>query len=248
MSLFDFLRRKKSTPHCSAVIVAAGSSERMGMDKLMAELDSIPVIVRTLLAFQQSPLVDDIVVVTRMDKVSDMAELCRKYGISKAAKVISGGTTRMESALAGVSAVKCCSKLIAIHDGARPLVTVDLIERVVEAAAKHMSAVPVIDSTDTLKAVDDSGVILGTVDRAHTVRVQTPQVFDADLIKGALTKAVKDSLAVTDDCSAIEQMGIKTYTVKGDPNNIKLTEPDDMVLARSILADRGDPDAYRAWV
>ena len=108
MSLFDFLRRKKSTPHCSAVIVAAGSSERMGMDKLMAELDSIPVIVRTLLAFQQSPLVDDIVVVTRMDKVSDMAELCRKYGISKAAKVISGGTTRMESALAGVSAVKCC--------------------------------------------------------------------------------------------------------------------------------------------
>lgn len=247
MNILNFFR-KKEDPHCSAVVVAAGSSERMGEDKLLMNLGAMPVLAHTLSAFQDSALVDEIVVVTRMERVEEIAELCKKYGIEKVSKVIGGGATRTESALAGVSAVKSSADLIAIHDGARPLVSKDLIERTVYAAKAKLSAVPVVASTDTLKIVDDNNVIVGGIDRSHTVRVQTPQVFDATLIKGALTKAVKDGVAVTDDCSAIECMGVKTYTVEGEETNIKLTTPSDVVLAAAILKDRGDYLADRARV
>lgn len=248
MELAKLLRKGDKLPRCAAVIVAAGSSERMGTDKLMMELCGMPVLARTLGAFQKSPLISDIVVVTRTDRIEEIADLCHKYGISKTSSVISGGATRMESSLAGVSAVSCRAKLIAIHDGARPLVTEKIIERAIRAAAEHMAAAPVIRSSDTLKAVDEGGFIVGTVDRACTLRVQTPQVFDADLIKGALTKAAKDGLGITDDCAAVEMMGVKTYTVEGDERNIKLTTPYDMAIAQTILSDRGEADAYRARV
>ena len=248
MNIMGVFKKKDTLPQCSAVILAAGSSERMGTDKALMELGGMPVLARTLLVFQKSPLVDDIVVVTRMEKVMEIAGLCKKYGIGKVSQVITGGATRAESALAGVSAVKGSARLIAIHDGARPLVTPEVIERCVYAARDNMAAVPVISSTDTLKAVDDKGFVVATVDRAHTVRVQTPQVFDADLIKGALTKAASDGQAITDDCSAIERMGVKAITVQGDVNNIKLTTPDDMLLATAVLKDRGDFHADRAWV
>ncbi len=233
-------KKGEKTQSCSVVVVAAGSGQRMGADKLMLELGCMPVLARTLLVFQNCDLVDEIIVVTRMDKVEEIATLCKKFGITKAVKVIRGGKTRMESALAGVSEVKGNASLIAIHDGARPLVTEDVIRRTVDAAAKYMSAVPVISVTDTLKAVDEDGFVVGAVDRASTVRVQTPQVFNADLIKGALSKAVSDGLTLTDDCSAVEIMGVKTRTVDGDEDNIKLTEPRDVLLAELILKNRGD--------
>ena len=241
-------KKKDNTPRCSAVILAAGSSERMGTDKAMMDLGGMPVLARTLLAFQDCPLVDDIIVVTRMEMVMEIAGLCKKYGIGKASQVITGGATRAESALAGVSAVRCSARLIAIHDGARPLVTKELIQRTVYAARDSMAAVPVIQSTDTLKAVDDKGFVTGTVDRAHTVRVQTPQIFDADLIKGALTKAADSGAVITDDCSAIERLGVRVATVEGEMNNIKLTTPGDMLFATAVLKDRGEFHAYRAWV
>lgn len=233
-------KKGEKTQSCSVVVVAAGAAQRMGADKLMLELGCMPVLARTLLVFQNCDLVDEIIVVTRMDKVEEIATLCKKFGITKAVKVIRGGKTRMESALAGVSEVKANASLIAIHDGARPLVTEDVIRRTVDAAAKYMSAVPVISVTDTLKAVDEDGFVVGAVDRASTVRVQTPQVFNADLIKGALSKAVSDGLTLTDDCSAVEIMGVKTRTVEGDEDNIKLTEPRDVLLAELILKNRGD--------
>ena len=129
-------------------------------------------------------------------------------------------------------------ELIAIHDGARPLVTVELIERTIRAAQAYHAAVPVIPSTDTLKIVDAKGFVAGTVDRASTFRVQTPQVFKAEFIKGALTKAMEKELPLTDDCSAVEMMGVKTVTVPGDEDNIKLTTPRDMILAEAILKAR----------
>lgn len=248
MDIMSLLRKKDKTPVCSAVIVAAGSSQRMGSDKILMKLGPMPVLVRTILAFQDSPLVDEIIVVTRMEKIEEIAKLCNDSGLSKVKMVISGGATRMESCLAGVSAVKKSAKLIAIHDGARPLVSQDVISRTVYAAQKYKSAVPVISSTDTLKSIDADGVIVGSVDRTSTVRVQTPQVFDADLIKGALTKAVKDGLSITDDCSAMEMMGVKTHTVDGDRDNIKITTPGDAVIAEAIIRDRGDYYANRAWV
>ncbi|MBS1418932.1 MAG: 2-C-methyl-D-erythritol 4-phosphate cytidylyltransferase [Oscillospiraceae bacterium] len=240
MNIKRLFKKEEKAPRCSAVIVAAGSAQRMGSDKINAALGGIPVLVRTLRAFQESELVDEIIVVTRMDKIQHTAELCKKYGIEKASRVVCGGSTRAESALAGVSEVRRGTRLIAIHDGARPLVTQAVISRTVRAAAEHFSAVPVVKSTDTLKIVDDKGMILSGADRESTVRVQTPQVFDADLIKGALTRAVTEKLPFTDDCSAMELMGIKTYTVPGDEDNIKLTTPRDRVLAEAILKDRGD--------
>ncbi len=234
----DLFREKEKQPHCSAVIVAAGSSQRMGNDKLTAELCGLPVLVRTLRVFDESPYVDEILVVTRADRIEEMAELCKSYGIGKVSKVLSGGATRVESALVGVSEVQPKASLIAIHDGARPLVTVELIERTVCAAKTHYAAVPVIPSTDTLKVVDEKGLVTGTVDRATTFRVQTPQVFKADLIKGALTKAMDKNLPLTDDCSAMEMMGVKAAAVPGDEDNIKLTTPRDMILAEAILRAR----------
>ena len=240
MKLKELFKKTEQRNTCSAVIVAAGSAQRMGADKVMLELGCMPVLARTLLAFQNCDAIDEIIVVTRMDKVEEVASLCKKYGVTKAGKVIRGGKTRMESALAGVSEVRSNAKLIAIHDGARPFVTDEVIRRTVDAAAAYMSAVPVIRSTDTLKTIDEDGLIIGSVDREHTVRVQTPQVFNADLIKGALTKAVSDGLTLTDDCSAIEIMGIKTHTVDGDEDNIKLTTPRDLQLGELILKTRGD--------
>lgn len=240
MKLKELFKKTEQRNTCSAVIVAAGSAQRMGADKVMLELGCMPVLARTLLAFQNCDAIDEIIVVTRMEKVEEVASLCKKYGVTKAGKVIRGGKTRMESALAGVSEVRSNAKLIAIHDGARPFVTDEVIRRTVDAAAAYMSAVPVIRSTDTLKTIDEDGLITGSVDRDRTVRVQTPQVFNADLIKGALTKAVSDGLTLTDDCSAIEIMGIKTHTVDGDEDNIKLTTPRDIQLGELILKTRGD--------
>ena len=241
-------RKKEETPHCSAVIVAAGSSQRMGGDKLLHNLGIMPVLARTLLVFQDCELVDEIVVVTRMEKLEEVAELCKKYRIEKASKVICGGATRMESALAGVSEVKKKAKLIAIHDGARPLVSVELIENTVRAAAKYKAAVPAIKSVDTLKLAEDGETVTGSLDRELVLRVQTPQVFDADLIKGALTFAAEKKLPLTDDCSAVELMGVKARIVPGEEDNIKLTTPRDMLFAAAILKDRGEYLADRAWV
>lgn len=241
-------RKKEETPHCSAVIVAAGSSQRMGSDKLLHNLGIMPVLARTLLVFQDCELVDEIVVVTRMEKLEEVAELCKKYRIEKASKVICGGATRMESALAGVSEVKKKAKLIAIHDGARPLVSVELIENTIRAAAKYKAAVPAIKSVDTLKLAEDGDTVTGSLDRELVLRVQTPQVFDADLIKGALTFAAEKKLPLTDDCSAVELMGVKARIVPGEEDNIKLTTPRDMLFAAAILKDRGEYLADRAWV
>ena len=212
----------------------------MGSDKIMADLGGIPVLARTLQAFQKSELVKEIVVVTRAEKIEEIAELCKTYGIDKVSKVICGGATRTESALAGVSEVDSKAKLIAIHDGARPLVSQDLISRTVYAAQEHMAAVPAVPSTDTLKLVDAKRLVIGGVDRERTVRVQTPQVFRADLIKGALTDAMNKNLKLTDDCSAMERMGVKTYVVDGDDDNIKLTTPRDFAIARFLLQEKGD--------
>ena len=248
MNIAGLFRKKDKTPHCSAVIVAAGSSQRMGSDKLSAKLGCMPVLARTLLAFQNCELVDEIILVTRMEKVLELADLCKKYGIDKAAKVIRGGNTRTESALAGVSEVRAGAKLIAIHDGARPLVTDELIRATIIAAAKNMAAVPAVFSKDSLKAIDEKGYVTGPIDRERAVRVQTPQIFDADLIKGALSRAASDGLSLTDDCSAIEIMGVRAVTVPGDEDNIKLTTPRDMQIAELILRDRGDYNEDRTRV
>ena len=223
-------RKEGERAFCTAVIVAAGSSQRMGSDKIFAALGGWPVLVRSVRAFEASELVDEIIIVTREEKLQMVAELVKKYELNKVSKVILGGKTRVESCL---------------DDGARPLVTQRIIRDTVRAAEEFYAAVPVVRSTDTLKLLDEKGIVAGTVDRETIYRVQTPQVFRADLIKGALTEAMKRGLPVTDDCSAMELMGVKTHTVEGDEDNIKLTTPRDMVVAEAILKDRGIVDEDR---
>lgn len=235
MKIFERLKRKQEVQvTCAAVVVAAGSSTRMGTDKLMLPLMDIPVIVHTLKAVQAAPSIDEIVVVTREDLLVPIGQLCQDFGLSKVKKIIRGGSTRMHSVRLGTQEVSRDACLIAIHDGARPLVTVDVIEEAVEQARKSGAAAPAIPVKDTIKiAVND--LVEETLDRSVLRAVQTPQVFEASLIRAALQKAVEDGSALTDDCSAVERLGMKVVLTKGDERNIKITTPADLLLAESYL-------------
>ncbi len=210
----------------------------MGFDKMTVMLDGVPVLIRAISAFERSPLINEVVVVTREDRLAEIAELCQQYQLKKITAVVSGGKTRTESALAGVMALKHDSALTAIHDGARPFVSQELIERAVERASIQDAAVPVIKSTDTLRETNDEGTLMGSLDREHVVRVQTPQIFLTDLLKGALSDAVNRGMSFTDDATAVERMGVAIKSVPGDEDNIKLTTPQDLVIAEEILKRR----------
>lgn len=234
MSLFGRKRKQPQQPGCAMVVVAAGSSQRMGQDKMLLELEGRPVLAHTLLALEGSQRVDEVVVVTREDLVGTVAALCRDMGLQKVKTVVRGGATRVESARLGTLEVSQEAKLIGIHDGARPFVSPQVMERVVDKAHQTGAAAPAIPVQDTIK-VAVNGVVEHTPDRATLFAVQTPQVFDADLIRGALAKALQDNAPITDDCSAVERLGMPVSLVEGDRSNIKLTTPADLAVARVIL-------------
>ena len=229
------LRKEEKPLTCAAVVLGAGSAQRMGFDKMTVMLDRQPVLVRAVNAFEQSPLIEEIVVVTRADRIEEIADLCRQYNLSKVTAVVCGGKTRTESALAGVMALKKDCRLTAIHDGARPLVSKELIEACIRKASIQYAAIPVLKSTDTLRGVDEKGTLTGVYDRNTIVRVQTPQVFLTELVKGALSDAVQKGLTFTDDATAVERLGVKIQAVEGEENNLKLTTPQDLVTAQGIL-------------
>lgn len=233
-----FKRKKKETrPLCGAVIVAAGSSTRMGEDKILYPLAEEPVIVHTIRALELSHLISEIVVVTRQDLIVPLAQLCKDYGFSKVSKVVAGGETRLHSVRLGTLELTGDPELIAIHDGARPFVTPEVIEAVVLQAKACGAAAPAVPLNDTIKVVRD-GLVERTMDRSVLRAVQTPQVFAEALIRAALQKALDDNALITDDCSAVERLGMKVALTEGDPANIKLTTPADLDLARGILEGR----------
>lgn len=233
-----FRRRKKEAgPSCSAVVVAAGSSTRMGFDKVLAEVGGVPVLVRALTAFQEAPSISEVVVVTRTELVPDAARLCQDYGLSKVSKVIRGGDTRTQSARLGTLECSPKAKLIAIHDGARPFVTVRVIEDAVAQAAAGGAAAPAVPVKDTVKIARD-GLVERTPDRSELYAVQTPQVFDGDLIRAALQKALDDGAELTDDCAAVERLGKEVLLTDGSYENIKITTPEDMAIAAALLQRR----------
>lgn len=228
-------------PFCSAVIVAAGLATRMnGIDKMMAELDGKTVIERTLLAFNDSSCVSEIIVVTREDLMVPVSDLCRRQELYKVRCVILGGDERTDSVMAGLDCVSEKAALIAIHDGARPLISQQIIRQTVLKAADTGAAAPAVPMKDTVK-VARHGVIEATPERSSLFAVQTPQVFDADLIRGALFKAGQENITVTDDCSAVERIGMKVYLTEGSDENIKITTPIDLIVAQSILDRRKQP-------
>lgn len=223
-------RRILKLKDCGAVIVAAGSASRMeGVDKIMADLGGRPVIVRTAEAFQNCDAVAEIVVVTREDLIIPISDLF--HGMDKVRAVVAGGQTRQESVTLGLNSLSERVKLAAIHDGARPLVSWQLIDRVIRAANTYGAAVPGIPVKDTVK-VASGGLVDSTPDRKNLRAVQTPQVFDFDLLRGALKKAEEKN--VTDDCSAVEMTGFKVKLVSGEERNIKITTRQDLEIARLL--------------
>lgn len=233
-----FRRTKKpAEPRCGAVVVAAGSSTRMGEDKILIPLEEEPVIVHTVRALELAPQITEIVVVTRQDLIVPVAQLCQDYGFEKVRKVVAGGASRLHSVRIGTLELSRDLELIAIHDGARPFVTQDVIEQVIRKAGECGAAAPAVPINDTVKEVRE-GLVERTVDRTMLRAVQTPQVFDAGLIRAALQKALDDGAEVTDDCSVVERLGMRVALTPGDSFNLKLTTPEDLILARGILEGR----------
>lgn len=239
--MLSFLKkvRKSSRPQCAALVAAAGSSSRMGgVNKLLEPLDGVPVLARTLMALQQAQQIDEIVVATREEDLMEISGLCRTYGITKCTKVIRGGETRAHSVLLAAMEASSDVKLLAVQDGARPLVTPELIDCVIDAAKRCGAAAPAIPVKDTIKEVRDGGAVERTVDRSSLRAVQTPQVFDASLLKAALQDAVENRIPITDDCSAVERLGKVVFLVDGEEENLKITTPVDLILAEAILQAR----------
>lgn len=237
MALYGKIRDQIKKPFRTAVIVAAGSSTRLGQDKLLLQLGGVPVLARTLQAFEACAMVDEIIIVTREDRLMEFAALRDAYGITKLTQVVIGGATRAGSSLAGVMAASKKATLIAIHDGARPLVTPELIEAVFRKAEQRQAAAPVLPLKDTVK--ERSGdMLVKTPPRETLAAVQTPQAFRAELIRAALTEAMEKKLAITDDCSAVEAIGLPVAAVDGDEENIKITTAIDVVIAEEIIRRR----------
>lgn len=220
---------------CGAVIVAAGTASRMGgIDKVMAELKGEPMIARTVRNFQDCDAISEIVIVTRSDLIQPIADLCKEMDKVKA--VVVGGNSRQESVHLGLNALSDKMKLAAVHDGARPLITWQVIDRVVRAANTYGAAAPAIPVKDTIKVVEGY-VVKNTPDRSTLRAIQTPQVFDFDMLRGALKKAQLDGAQVTDDCSAVERLGMTVKIVDGDERNLKVTTPFDLKIAEMLMEE-----------
>jgi len=244
MSLFSLFKTisSKKPPTCTAVIAAAGTSQRCkGEDKLFYRINDKPVLAHTISVFQNCEFINEIIVVSHEDKIDNVAKLCQEFGLDKVSAVIVGGPTRPESVLYGIYAASKKARLIAIHDGARPCVDIDIIKRTIQKAAICYAAAPAVSITSTVKKVEN-GVISETVDRSGLFEIQTPQVFKTELIKGALTNVLKKEIDVTDDCMAVEKLGFSVHVVEGSRKNIKITDNDDLLLVESFLSESGQKE------
>lgn len=220
---------------CTAVIVAAGTAQRMcGIDKMMTPLGGVPLLLRTVRALSASEKIIDMIIVTRKELLQDARELCERDD-KRICAVVAGGSSRAESVLRGLEAVR--TELVAIHDGARPLVSVRVIEEVIAAAEQYGAAAPAIPVHDTIK-IAQNGIVVQTPDRRTLFAVQTPQVFRTETIRAALQAALAQNLPLTDDCSAMEAAGYSVHLTAGEEENLKITVPSDLTLAEAILKRR----------
>lgn len=234
MGSFFHKFKRPPQPSCAAVIVAAGNASRMqGVDKIMAEIGDKPVIAHTLAAFQTCDLVQEVVVVTRSDLIVPIGDVCKTYNFSKVTKVVTGGADRSHSVQIGLGEVARDVNYIAIHDGARPFVSQQVLQETITTAFRTSAAAPAIPVNDTIKTAE-KGLVTGTPDRSKLFAVQTPQVFDADLIRGALHHCIEQNLPLTDDCSAVERIGKAVTLTQGDRKNIKITTQFDLVVGEAI--------------
>lgn len=224
----------------AALILAAGSSTRMGgrTSKLFLSLDGMPVLAHTLLAYQRSPLITEIIIAARESDVDAVVALCNDYRISKLSAVVIGGANRQESALRAFSVISPEIRFVAIADGARCLVTPTEIEMVCGEAYRKKAASAGTRVTGTVKRTTGGGAILETLDRDTLWEAQTPQVFHIALYAAAQNRAATEGYVGTDDNELVERLGYRVQMVECRRDNIKLTTQDDLLLAESILALR----------
>ena len=192
-------------------------------------------VVRTVRTFEECDAIKEIVIVTRQDLIVPIMSLCA--GFRKVTAVVAGGRERSASVNAGLNALSSKVKLVAVHDGARPLITWQVIDRVVRAANSYGAAAPAVPVKDTVKEAEN-GVVVSTPDRSRLFAIQTPQVFEASLIKAALVRAQEENWSLTDDCALVERLGMKVSLTQGSYENIKITTPIDVALGEAILAWR----------
>lgn len=222
----------------AAVIVAAGHFTRMGgIAKQMIPLCGKPVIAHTIAAFQQARHIREIVLVARKQDVAAFETICREYGFDKVSTVVTGGNTRQESVFRGIEHTHSAA-YYAIHDGARPLITPETIDAVVESAWQYQAATVAVRVKDTMKLADDRGFVQETPPRDRLWSVQTPQVFEQQLYCQAAQAASKKGYSFTDDCQLAESLGHRVYLVEGDYTNLKITTPEDIAIAEGILTER----------
>lgn len=220
----------------SAIIVAAGSSERMGFDKLFALVSGKPVIAHTIAAFENTNCVDEIVLVGRSDSLNELKKLIAQP--TKVKKVVGGGAERSDSVRSGLEHVDSKSDYIAVHDAARPMITPEKIARVFEAAQKNGAATLAEPINDTLKRADGDLFVNEPVDRSGVFGMQTPQVFERKLLEKAYEIVVTKKISVTDEVSAVELLGHKIVLVPNYDFNFKVTYPRDLPLAEFVLGQR----------
>jgi 2-C-methyl-D-erythritol 4-phosphate cytidylyltransferase len=232
-------------PKVSAIIVAAGDSQRMGgIDKLFAPLGGQPVLARVLNAFENCKKVDQIVLVMGAKNIEEGRRIVALAHWTKLTDICLGGKRRQDSVAEGLRAIKRCEWII-IQDGARPFVTVDLIERGLEAAKETGAAAAAVPVTDTIKYVKGSDIVLQTLPRQYLRAVQTPQVFRFDIIKNTYKFVPGD---VTDDASLVEKAGYKVKLFMGAYDNMKITTPDDLAVAGALWQKYEGQNARRNWL
>ena len=218
----------------SAIIAAAGMSSRMqGINKQFLMLDGIPVLARTLSVFDSINEIDEIIVVVQESEILVVSDLVKDFSINKIKAIIPGGSTRQESVLNGLEHVT--SQKVLIHDGARPFITKKEIIGLISSLDSYDAAAVGVKAKDTIKRVDKNGVIVETLNRDELIQIQTPQGFKTDIILSAHKKAISNDIEVTDDCALAELCGISVKVVFGSYNNIKITTPEDVAIAKGIL-------------
>ncbi len=245
MCFFSRQRMPEEVPppaFVSAIIVAAGQSTRMGgeISKQFLLIDGVPVIVRTLKAFELAGSVHEIVIAAREEDIPQMYALVQDYEITKVKQIVTGGETRQESVFHAIAQTDEQADFLAIHDGARPLVRPQEIDQVVEAAVEHGAAALGVPVKDTIKRIDENGKILETPERSALWAVQTPQVFSRTLYLRAVEQAGETAANLTDDCQLIERTGDPVYLVQGAYSNLKITTPEDVYAAEGILKSTED--------
>ncbi|HZX36197.1 MAG TPA: 2-C-methyl-D-erythritol 4-phosphate cytidylyltransferase [Thermodesulfobacteriota bacterium] len=235
---------KKTPRHKTtvAIIPSAGKGKRFGGKKNYLSLDGIPVLARAIETLEDCPLIEAVVVVTRKEDIEYVKNsIVKKFGLKKVLAVVKGGRERQDSVAAGLLAAGTRFDFVLVHDGARPLVTREILERAIKAAYRHGAAIAAMPPKDTIKEIRGR-FIKKTIPRDTLVSVQTPQVFEYKLLKRAFEAAAKDGFRSTDEAALVERLGVKIIPTQGSYENIKITAKEDLAIAELILKTKNKTD------